>query len=139
MDDNTSRDRDAGAVAGRRAGRWRGWRRHDSRQRSLTRRAQARIGDLMSARNLNRRGLVSWLVVGCASAVWLAGCGSSGGGSGPDVKVSPSYQPSGRLTNVAGNKQAVAVAVVDARTSKGQAQGGREILAQGDKGRVYTE
>jgi hypothetical protein len=93
----------------------------------------------MSARTWNRRGLASWLVVGCASIVWLTGCGSGSGGGGPDVKVSPSYRPSGRLANVAGNKQAVAVAVVDARTSRGQAQGGREILAQGDKGRVYTE
>lgn len=63
-----------------------------------------------------------------------------GGCAGPDVTLNPVYQPSAELADVHGGQQAVSVAVIDARLDKGPVRdNGREVLAQGDKGKVFLE
>src|SRR5205085_6951267 len=75
--------------------------------------------DPMNAPHFPRRGHRSALrmhLVWLAQLALLAGCGSGGGGAGPDFAVSPQYKPTGQLSAVAGNKLPVAAAVGDART-----------------------
>ena len=57
---------------------------------------------------------------------------------GPNFAISPEYQPTGNAPAI-GNRQPVAVKVVDARPSKGRvAKDGREVVAEGDKGIIYA-
>jgi hypothetical protein len=63
-----------------------------------------------------------------------------GGCAGPDVTLDPTYQPSAALAGVHGAHQSVSVNVIDARLDKGAVRpDGREILAQGDKGKVFIQ
>lgn len=85
--------------------------------------------------NYRRRLLGAWLLVLGA----IAGCGSQGG-AGPDVTVNPRYQAAGGIqTSGGGPHLLVAVRVIDARNPKGPIRpDGREVIAQGDKGKVFV-
>ncbi len=78
-------------------------------------------------------------LAGIAAAV--GGCGSSGsGGGGPNFTVAPQYQPTAGAGTVDGKRLNVAVSFVDARVSKNRiTNDGKEVLAEGDKGKVYLE
>src|SRR5438045_1757226 len=77
------------------------------------------------------------LVVGCASS--SGGGGGSGGGPG-SVAVTPRYQPSPALSSINGKQLPVSVVVTDGRQYKGEVKSdGREVLAEGDKGRVVLQ
>src|SRR4051794_39323693 len=76
------------------------------------------------------------LATGCASG------GSGGGGSGGSgsVAVTPRYQPSPALGSINGKQLPVAVVVTDGRQYKGETKSdGREVLAEGDKGRIILQ
>src|SRR4051794_15387614 len=76
-----------------------------------------------------------FLAVGCAGS--SGGGGSGGSGS---VAVTPRYQPSPALSSINGKQLPVAVVVTDGRQYKGETKSdGREVLAEGDKGRVILQ
>jgi hypothetical protein len=71
----------------------------------------------------------------------LASCSSGGGGGmGPDVTVTPHYQPASVAPAPAETRHlSVTVQVIDSRQEKGPVRpDGREIIAQGDKGKVFV-
>ena len=80
--------------------------------------------------------------ISALALVVLAGCGGNGGGGGgmgPNFAVSPEYQPTASAPAAMGNRQTVAVKVVDARPTKNRvAKDGREVIAEGDKGIIYA-
>lgn len=74
---------------------------------------------------------------GVLLACSMNGCGSSGG-VGPDVTVDPSFRAPVGEPAPDGHQLAVSVKVVDARNPRGPIRpDGREVIAEGDKGKVF--
>ena len=77
-----------------------------------------------------------------ASVIAIGGCAGDGGAGAPGgMIVSPQYRPTAQTAAAMdGKRQLVSVKVVDARTDKGRmGKNGKEVLAEGDKGIVYTD
>src|SRR5947207_14641814 len=85
----------------------------------------------------SKRRTASWGVWGAMGLFcFVAGCSTAG----PDFTVAPQYHPPQALAAPAGNKLAVRVEVIDTRTIKPETRpDGREVLAAGDKGKVFLD
>lgn len=100
----------------------------------------------MNARDIHARQRTIWTAITAgfclAGAMALGGCAGDGGAGAPGgITISPEYRPSAQTASaVDGKRQPVSVKVVDARTDKGRmGKNGKEVLAEGDKGVVYTD
>lgn len=96
----------------------------------------------MNVRKIKRHAGSSTMCLMLAAA--MAGCASGGGGAGggvgPDITVSPRFQPVATIPLPSdGHHLPVAVKVIDSRQPKGPVRpDGREVIAQGDKGSVFV-
>lgn len=90
----------------------------------------------MYVQTISRISMLTACLIGLGG---LAGCSSgTGGGAGPDVTVTPHYQPAAAQVPAEARHLPVTVRVIDSRQEKGAVRpDGREIIAQGDKGKVF--